>query len=139
MKSYYGFLPIDLTVQAFMLGLNSLLIIAGFFSSSFWFFTLYLMFFVGVYQFLLSAPVHLLSKPFATDITQYRHLHFFGSLGFLFSLWLGAISQYDFGWFGYIYLFIFPQIIAYAYLMLTWQDYRARKNYFDSRPTKFAF
>jgi hypothetical protein len=139
MKSSFGFLSLDLFVQLFLLGLNLILHILGIFELYFLFLSLYSLFLIGVYQFLFSAPIHLIRKKFAQDITQFRYWHFAGSGVFLLVLWLGAVSHYDFGIFAYIYLFVLPNLIAYGYLLLTWQDYRSRKNYLNSRPTKFAF
>jgi hypothetical protein len=139
MKSPYSFLSLDLYAQVFLLGLNLTFIILGIFETFFLFLTLYSLLLIGAYQYLFSAPINLIRKKFAQDITQFRYWHFIGSGIFLLTLWLGAMSDYDFGVLGFIYLFIFPHLIAYAYLLLTWQDYRSRKNYLDSRPTKFAF
>jgi hypothetical protein len=136
MKISLRYIKMDLVMQLFLLGLNLILIGVGVFSFSFLFFALYLQFFIGAYQMLLSALPHiLLKKTIAPSLYSFRQYHFFGSLAYITFLLLVMPS----GWFGVFLGVGIPQILAYAYLYLTYLDHKSRIDYLENRSTILAY
>lgn len=135
MKTHLNILRIDFWVQAFLMTLNTLLL---FFLPYSFVFVLYLLLYIGFYQFLISAIVNLLREIVSPEIYKLRKIHFFGSIIFIGLLFLLGALELTQNWFYFFLLFIFPQLIAYAYFYLTWKEYSAYSTYLNSRPTNFA-
>ncbi len=136
MKISLRFIKIDLVMQAVILSLNLVLAAIGSFSFMFLFYAMYLQFFIGFYQVLLSALPHiLLKKTISPELYHFRQYHFFGSLLYVTFL----VMVVPGGWFGLFLGIGIPQIIAYAYLYLTYRDYKSRIDYLENRSTILAY
>ncbi len=137
MKISLRYIRMDLFMQVALLGLNLCLVGATLiFGMYFGMLALYLQFFIGIYQVLLSALPHLLlKKTLADTLYQYRLYHFFGSLVYVSFL----VLVFPKGWFGVFLGVGVPQIIAYTYLYLTYLDYKSRIDYLENRSTILAY
>lgn len=137
MKIHWRFLKYDLTFQTLFFLINTLLIFGGILINDLFIYVLLLQIFIGFYQVAISGLVNLIKEGLDHRIMLLRKIHFWG--GISYCIQLGLLVSWFPGVLQFIILFIIPQIIAYAYYILTLKDYQSRKNYLESRPTIFAY
>lgn len=135
MKTNLLFTRIDISLQVILIALDAFLLIGGIFNHSLFIFNMLLLLFIGVYQWLLSAPLALWVWTSADErIKKWRKIHFFGSLCYVVLLF--SIDSYH-----NLFLIlglVLPHFFALVYTIICWLDYRGRRVYVNAHPTKFA-
>ena len=140
MKTDNLFLKIDFGIQSLLMFMNTTFMLMLVFEPVIFLFILYLQILIGFYQFVLSATPHIFSNQLSNDIRRLRILHYVASL-ILLSVTFSTTARFFVSIsniLGFITLVGLPQLFAYAYFWITYRDWKARKDYYENRPTIFA-
>ncbi|NJL12052.1 MAG: hypothetical protein HC913_02950 [Microscillaceae bacterium] len=144
MKVSIRFIRFDAALQTVLMFFNTLFLLFSIFAlinlydSLAVLLLMYLQFFLGVYQLILSALPHLLlRKTLSPELYHFRQWHMGVSVLYVFIFIL--IDPFMGSWLGWAYIVFLPQSFAYFYYWLTVRDYYSRRDYLNGRATVFAY
>ncbi|GAB4406685.1 MAG: hypothetical protein OHK0053_33020 [Microscillaceae bacterium] len=144
MKVSIRFIRFDAALQTALMFFNTLFLLFAVFAlislyaSQAILLFLYLQFFLGVYQLILSALPHLLlQKTLSPELYRFRQWHMGASVLYIILFFL--IAPFLGSWLGWAYIVFLPQAFAYFYYWLTVRDYYSRRDYLNGRATVFAY
>jgi hypothetical protein len=127
------FLKADMKVQTVMLSTQILIAVLAFsagWAALFW--IPIITFFLGVYQWGISAVIHITGLDFSSEpIKRWRRVHIIGAAVYL-AIAISIVSANAQDSYLIWLLIIIPQLIGYAYYGLTIWDYRVYAAYRDN-------
>ncbi len=135
--STFQLLSWDYDIQHFLMLINVIMLcLCIFLPVSLFYLALYQIIF-GFYQLMISSNVLLTSKILSEQIKFFRKLHVASAwIYVLFVVFFYAYISNDF--LEKIVFFVIPQIFVTLYYLLTRQELKSRKRYFEMRPMVFV-
>ncbi len=93
--------------------------------------------FFGLYQLLISSNVFLISKSLSEQIRFFRRVFVWSAWGYVgILLFFNMLLLNDF--LNVLIYFVLPQVFMVMYYLLTRQELKSRKRYFEMRPMLFV-